>query len=67
MRLARSRTTPSPRQVAELEQELKPQGKTCEFRSYEGAGHAFFAVNRAEAAMEGGQHIWARFTRYLAA
>ena len=31
---------PSPEQVAELEQELKTQGKTYEFHSYEGAGQA---------------------------
>jgi carboxymethylenebutenolidase len=37
---------PSPEQVDELEQELKDQGKTYEFHRYEGAGHAFFSVNR---------------------
>ena len=61
---------PSPEQVAELEQELKAQGKTYEFHSYEGAGHAFFAVNRTayrpEAAMDGWNHIYTWFTRYLA-
>src|SRR5580700_271013 len=48
---------PSPEQVNELEEELKAQGKTYEFHSYEGAGHAFFAVNRTayrpEAAVDG--------------
>src|SRR5580704_9229292 len=34
---------PSQEQVDELEQELKAQGKTYEFHSYEGAGHAFFS------------------------
>ncbi len=62
---------PSPEHVAELEQELKAQGKTYEFHSYEGAGHAFFNVNRtayrAEAAMDAWQHIWTWFTRYLSA
>src|SRR5580693_6621135 len=52
---------PSPEQVDELEQELKAQGKTYEFHSYEGAGHAFFSVNRPayrpEAAMDGWQRI----------
>ncbi|MGH3185155.1 MAG: dienelactone hydrolase family protein, partial [Streptosporangiaceae bacterium] len=32
---------PSPEQVKELEEELKAQGKTHEFHSYQGAGHAF--------------------------
>jgi carboxymethylenebutenolidase len=61
---------PSPEQVAELEQELKAQGKTYEFHSYEGAGHAFFNVNRdayrPEAAMDGWQRIFTWFGRYLA-
>ena len=60
---------PSPDQVAELEQELKAQGKTYEFHSYEGAGHAFFAVDRPayrpEAAMDGWQRIWTWFGTYL--
>src|ERR1700729_396257 len=37
---------PSPEQTAELEKELKAQGKTYEFHTYDGAGHAFFAVDR---------------------
>src|SRR5215472_4410266 len=37
---------PSPEQVNELEQELKAQGKTYEFHSYDGAGHVLFSVNR---------------------
>jgi carboxymethylenebutenolidase len=53
----------------ELEQELKAQGKTYEFHSYEGAGHAFFSVNRPayrpEAAMDGWNHIFTWFNRYL--
>jgi carboxymethylenebutenolidase len=60
---------PSPEQVAELEQELKDQGKTYEFHSYEGAGHAFFSVDRPayrpEAAVDGWEKIFAWFTRYL--
>src|ERR1700745_1427161 len=60
---------PSPEQVAELEQELKDQGKTYEFHSYEGAGHAFFSVNRPayrpQAAMDGGHPIFTWFNRYL--
>ena len=61
---------PSPEQVEELEQELKAQGKTYEFHSYEGAGHAFFAVNRPayrpEAANDGWNRIRDFFGRYLA-
>ena len=64
-------TRPSPEQVQELEQELKAQGKTYEFHTYEGAGHAFFAVNRPayrpEAANDGWNRIWDFYGRYLAA
>jgi len=60
---------PSPDQVAELEDELKAHGKTYEFHSYEGAGHAFFNVNRPayrpEAAMDGWQRIWNWYGTYL--
>src|SRR5215472_9805123 len=60
---------PSSAQVAELEQELKAQGKTYEFTSYEGAGHAFFSVNRPayrpEAAVDGWNRILTWFGRYL--
>ncbi len=61
---------PSPQAVGELEDELKAQGKTYEFHSYEGAGHAFFNVDRVayrpEAAVDGWEEIWAWFGRYLA-
>jgi len=60
---------PSPQHVAELEEALKQAGKTYEFHSYEGAGHAFFATDRPsyrpEAAKDGWQRIWAFFGRYL--
>ena len=60
---------PSPEQVAELDEELKAQGKTHEFHSFEGAGHGFFAVNRpsyrVEAAMDGWQKIWAFYGQHL--
>ena len=56
---------PSPEQVNELEEELKAQGKMYEFHSYEGAGHAFFAVNRTayrpEAAVDGWEKIFTGF------
>src|SRR5882724_12786599 len=60
---------PSPDQVNELEEELKAQGKTYEFHTYDGAGHAFFSVNRTayrpEAAVDGWQRILTWFGRYL--
>jgi carboxymethylenebutenolidase len=62
---------PSPNEVAELEKLLVENDKTFEFHSYEGAGHAFFAVNRPsyrpEAANDGWEKIWEFFGRYLSA
>ena len=50
--------------------ELVAQGKTYEFHSYPGAGHAFFSVNRPayrpEAAVDGWEKIFTWFARYLA-
>jgi carboxymethylenebutenolidase len=61
--------SPSPEDVAELEAALKAHGKTYEFHSYEGAGHAFMQVDRTnyrpEAAVDAWQRIWAWFGRYL--
>ena len=61
---------PSPEQVAELEKALSDAGKTFEFHLYEGAGHAFFSVNRPsyrpEAANDGWQKIWDFYGRHLA-
>jgi carboxymethylenebutenolidase len=60
---------PSPEQVAELEKALQEAGKTYEFHSYEGAGHAFFSVNRPayrpEAATDGWTRIFGFFGTYL--
>ncbi len=60
---------PSPQHVAELEEALKQAGKTFEFHSYAGAGHAFFATDRPsyrpEAAKDGWQRIWEFFGRHL--
>jgi carboxymethylenebutenolidase len=60
---------PSPEQTAELDKELTRLGKTHEFHTYEGAGHAFFAVDRPayrpEAANDGWRRIWEWFGRYL--
>ena len=62
---------PSPEQVAELEGLLKEAGKDYEFHTYEGAGHAFFAVDRtayrAEAANDGWERIWAFYGTHLGA
>src|SRR3984957_3714982 len=60
---------PSPAQVDELEEALKANGKTYEFHRYDGAGHAFFAVNRPsyrpEAANDGWEKIFAFYGKYL--
>lgn len=63
-------SSPSPDEVGELEKALTAAGKTFEFHSYPGAGHAFFAPDRPsyrpEAAVEGWGKIWDFFGRYLA-
>jgi len=60
---------PSPDETAELEKVLAAHGKTCDFHTYEGAGHAFFSVDRPsyrpEAATDGWRRIWDWFGRYL--
>lgn len=62
--------SPTPAQVAELESVLTEHGKEFEFHSYEGAGHAFFAVDRPsyrpEAAVDGWKKVWDFFGRTLA-
>lgn len=61
---------PTPDQVDELERHLKDAGKPYEFHRYDGAGHAFFSVERAsyrpEAAMDGWQKIWSFLDTFLA-
>jgi carboxymethylenebutenolidase len=61
---------PTPEHVAELEQALIAAGKSYEFHSYEGAGHAFFATDRPsfrpESALDGWQRIFSWFGTYLA-
>jgi carboxymethylenebutenolidase len=60
---------PGPEQVAELERILKANGKEYEFHSYEGAGHAFFSVDRPSynvaAANDGWERIEAFYGKYL--
>jgi carboxymethylenebutenolidase len=61
---------PTPAETAELSKALDEYGKQHEFHTYEGAGHAFFAVDRPayrpEAANDGWQKIWDFYGRYLA-
>jgi carboxymethylenebutenolidase len=60
---------PTPEETAELSAVLDGFGKSHEFHTYDGAGHAFFAVDRVayrpEAANDGWQKIWDFFGRYL--
>jgi carboxymethylenebutenolidase len=60
---------PSPEQVAELDQRLTDLGKEFAFHSYEGAGHAFFTVDRPSynvpAANDGWERIAEFFGRHL--
>ena len=64
-------TFPSPDEVNQLEKILKDLGKTYEFHTYEGAGHAFFSTDRTsyrpEAAVDGWQRVFDWFGRYLSA
>ena len=61
---------PSPDEVRVLAEELDKHGKTYEFHTYPGAGHAFFNVDkpsyRVEAALDGYEKIGEFFRRYLA-
>jgi carboxymethylenebutenolidase len=61
---------PGPAETAELSKVLDDLGKPHEFHTYEGAGHAFFSVDRpayrVEAANDGWAKIWDFYGRYLA-
>jgi carboxymethylenebutenolidase len=61
---------PSPADVDELEAALQANGKTYDFHRYDGAGHAFFSVDRPsyslDAAKDGWKQIWSFFGRELA-
>ena len=56
---------PSPDHVAELEKILKENGKPNELHTYQGAGHAFFAVNRPNYRPEAAVDGWARILRWF--
>ncbi len=61
---------PSPDQVNRTEDVLKRLGKTYEFYRYDGAGHAFFAVDRPsyrpQLAVDGWGKVFAFFGKHLA-
>ena len=61
---------PGPAETAELAKELTALGKKHEFHTYDGAGHAFFAVHRpayrVDAANDGWEKIWDFYGRFLA-
>ena len=62
-------TRPSPEDTARTKAALEEAGKTYEFHTYEGAGHAFFAVDRPNyrqaAAVDGWKKVLAWFERHL--
>jgi carboxymethylenebutenolidase len=55
---------PTQEQVADLEKLLTDAGKEFEFHSYEGAGHAFFAVDRPSYRPEAANDGWARISAF---
>jgi carboxymethylenebutenolidase len=61
--------SPSPDQVAQIEEKLKRFNKTYEFHMYDNAGHAFFSVDRPSyrqhAAVDGWQRVFAWYEKYL--
>jgi carboxymethylenebutenolidase len=56
---------PSTDQVAELEKALKDAGKEFDFHIYEGAGHAFFSVNRPSFRPESALEAWGLIFEFL--
>ena len=63
-------TNPNVDQVNRTEEALKRSGKTYEFHRYDGAGHGFFAVDRAgyrpEQAVGGWSKVFAFYGKHLA-
>ena len=62
-------SSPSPEQTQMIEQELQRHGKTYEFHTFDGAGHAFFAdyrpSYRQHAAVDGWRRALEWFDKYL--
>jgi carboxymethylenebutenolidase len=61
--------SPSPADVAAMARALEDHGKTFDLHGYEGAGHAFFSVDRPsyrlDASKDGWKRIWAFFGSHL--
>ena len=57
---------PAPGAVATLDAELTRLGKAHEFHSYEGAGHAFFSVDRPAYRVEAAIDGWRRIDEFFA-
>lgn len=57
---------PSPEQVAELDEILTANDKPHEFHSYDGAGHAFFSVDRPAYRVEAANDGWEKITAFYA-
>ncbi|MEZ0108174.1 carboxymethylenebutenolidase [Catenulispora sp. EB89] len=55
---------PSPEETARLEAALDKLGKTYDFKTYEGAGHAFFNVNRVSYRPEAAMDAWERIFEF---
>jgi len=60
---------PSPDDVATMAKALDEHGKSYDFHSYDGAGHAFFSVDRPsyrlDAAKDGWKQVWRFFGEHL--
>ena len=60
---------PTPEDVDTMERALVANSKTFDFHRYDGAGHAFFSVDRPsydlDAAKDGWKQIWSFFGRHL--
>jgi carboxymethylenebutenolidase len=60
---------PSPDDVAAMAKALEANGKEFDFHSYDGAGHAFFSVDRpsynVDAVKDGWKQVWNFFGRHL--
>jgi carboxymethylenebutenolidase len=58
---------PTPEHVNEFEQLLKDNDKSYEFHRYDGAGHAFFSVDRPSYRVEAANDGWERIQAFYAA